>query len=150
MNYASNKCFQHVLRLKSDKLHFNDTWQLKLISSYLEHYHNSHILFSKELIMAYVEQFHTFIEDCRQQLAMPLRQFVVSRDFEFHIVANLSVHEVSRMIAVIIFYQLTPNILTMISQHPINYLGYIKELQKLQLDSSTTQCLLKVLQATST
>lgn len=143
------KYFQHVLRLTSQRLSFNDIWQLKLINSYLQHYRKSHILFSKELITSYIEQFHTFVENCRQQLAVPLRQFINSRDFEPHIVANLSLHEVSRMIAVVIFYQLTPNLLNVISQRPTNYLGYIREFQKLQLDPTTTQCLLKVLQATS-
>ncbi|TMW48346.1 hypothetical protein DOY81_006572 [Sarcophaga bullata] len=141
--------YNHVLRLTSQRLNFNDIWQLKLTSSYLQHYRKSHILFSKELITSYIEQFHTFVENCRQHLAVPLRQFLTSRDFESHIVANLSMHEVSRMIAVIIFYQLTPNLLNIISQRPTNYLGYIREFQKLQLEPATTQCLLKVLQATS-
>lgn len=149
MNTTNIKYFQHVLRLTSERLNFNDIWQLKLISSYLQNYRKSHILFSKELISSYIEQFHTFVENCRQQLAVPLRQFITSRDFESHIVANLSMPEVSRMIAVVIFYQLTPNLLNIISQRPINYLGYIREFQKLQLDPTTTQCLLKVLQATS-
>lgn len=135
--------------MKTQQLSFNDIWQLKLISSYLLHYPQSHILFSKELIFAYIEQFQTFIDNCRQQLSLPLRQFISSRDFEPHIIANLSKPDVARLVAVIIFYQLTPNLLNLVVQRPANYIGYIKEFQKLQLDTSTTQCLLKVLQATS-
>ncbi|XP_023295773.2 anaphase-promoting complex subunit 1 [Lucilia cuprina] len=141
--------YNHVLHLKTQQLNFHDIWQLKLMSTYLLHYTQSHILFSKELILAYIEQFQTFIDNCRQLLYLPLRQFIGSRDFEPHIIANLSSHDVARLVAVIIFYQLTPNLMNLIVQRPVNYIGYIKEFQKLQLDASTTQCLLKVLQATS-
>lgn len=122
---------------------------MKLINLYLENYAQTHILFSKELVLAYIEQFKTFIDNCRQQLALPLRQFIGSRDFEAHIIANLSAQDVNRLVAVIIFYQLTPNLMNLIVQRPANYIGYIKEFKKLQMDASTTQCLLKVLQATS-
>lgn len=137
------------MRIKTQQPNFNDVWQLKLLNCYLNHYTQSHILFSKELICAYIEQFQTFIDNCRQTLSLPLRQFISSADFEPHIIANLSEQDVARLVAVIIYYQLTPNLLNLIIQRPANYVGYIKEFQKLQLDSTTTQCLLKVLQATS-
>lgn len=116
----------------------------------MQQYQQTHILFSKELIFAYIELFQTFIDNCRQQLSLPLRQFLGSRDFEPHIMANLSAQDVSRLVAVIIYYHLTPNIMNLNFKRQINYISYIKEFQKLQLDPSTTLCLLKVLQETST
>lgn len=86
----------------------------------------------------------------RQHLSIPLRQFIGSPDFEPHIIANLSAQDVAHLVGIIIYYQLTPNLLNLIVQRQVNFISYIKEFQKVQLDSSTTQCILKVLQATST
>lgn len=61
----------------------------------------------------------------------------------------MSQQDLAQFVAVVIFHQLTPNLLNALAQRPTNYLGYLKELSKLNLEANTTQCLLKILQATS-
>lgn len=61
----------------------------------------------------------------------------------------MSQQDLAQFVAVVIFHQLTPNLLNALPQRPTNYLGYLKELSKLSLEANTTQCLLKILQATS-
>lgn len=89
------------------------------------------------------------MESYCKQLALPLRQFISSRDFEHNIISNLSQRDIGRFIVVIIFYQLTPNLLNLLSQRPTNYASYLKEFRKFNLESSTAHCLIKILQATS-
>uniref|UniRef100_A0A1I8M2U1 Uncharacterized protein n=1 Tax=Musca domestica TaxID=7370 RepID=A0A1I8M2U1_MUSDO len=141
--------YNHVLKFNTKEPTFYDIWQLKLLNCYLEQYSHPHILFPKELISSFLEQFQTFMETCRHKLSTPLRQFITARDFESHIVANLTQQDLAKLVAVVIYYSLTPNLLNSLAQRPTNYVGYIKELRKLNLEGSTTQCLLKILQATS-
>ncbi|XP_075158873.1 anaphase promoting complex subunit 1 [Haematobia irritans] len=141
--------YNHVLRLTTQEANFNDIWQLKLLNCYLDQYSHPHILFPKELISSYIEQFKVYMEMYRQKLSKPLRQFLNARDFESHAIANLSQEDLAQMVAVIIYYQLTPNLLNTTMPSPSNYMGYVKEFAKLNLEANTTQCLLTILKATS-
>uniref|UniRef100_A0A1A9WDA7 Uncharacterized protein n=1 Tax=Glossina brevipalpis TaxID=37001 RepID=A0A1A9WDA7_9MUSC len=141
--------YNHVLHIKTEQLSFDDVWQIKLITGYLKYGPQEHILFSKELVTALLEQFQRGMESQLKLLQLPLQQFMAASDLQLNIIMNgLSTQQVAILVGLIIYYDLTPNLLNSVvtQSTPINCLRYIQELRKLNLEPSTVYGLLKILQ----
>ncbi|XP_017493946.1 PREDICTED: anaphase-promoting complex subunit 1-like, partial [Rhagoletis zephyria] len=128
----------------------NDVWQIKLIDLYMEKYEQPHILLTSELMHAQLERFKMFIENTRRVLAAPLRRFISASSFEPSVITDLTAEEVARLLAVVNYYNLTPNLLNLVDlSGTVNYIRYLYEFKKLNLDVQTINCLIKVLLQTS-
>lgn len=99
---------------------------------------------------AQLERFKMFIDNTRRVLAAPLRRFISASSFEPSVIADLTAEEVARLLAVVNYYNLTPNLLNLVDlSGTVNYLRYLYEFKKLNLDVHTISCLIKVLLQTS-
>ncbi|XP_004520043.1 anaphase-promoting complex subunit 1 [Ceratitis capitata] len=127
-----------------------DIWQMKLMDLYMEKYAEPHVLITSELICALVEKFKVFIENTRRALASTLRSFISTPALESSITADLSREELARLLAVVNFYNLSPNVLSLVDlSGTVNYIRYLYEFKKLNLDVHTINCLIKILMQTS-
>ncbi|XP_036221809.2 anaphase-promoting complex subunit 1 isoform X2 [Bactrocera oleae] len=128
----------------------NDVWQIKLIDLYMEKYRQPHLLLTSELMGAQLEKFKVFIENTRRAMAPFLRSFISTSALEPSIISELSAVELARLYSVVNFYNLTPNLLVLVDlRGTVNYLRYLYEFKKLNLDVQTINCLIKILLQTS-
>ncbi|KAL9886530.1 anaphase promoting complex subunit 1 [Glossina fuscipes fuscipes] len=140
--------YNHVLHTKTQQLSFDDVWQIKLINNYLKHGPQQHMLFSKELVTAVLEQFQRSMESYLKLFQLPLQQFIATSDFQPNIIRGLSAQHAPILAGLIAYYDLSPNLLNsvLLQTTPIKCLRYIQELRKLNLEPATAYCLLKILQ----
>ncbi|XP_054087608.1 anaphase-promoting complex subunit 1 [Zeugodacus cucurbitae] len=128
----------------------NDIWQIKLIDLYMEKYTQPHTLITAELMGALLEKFKVFIENTRRAMASILRSFISSNSLAPSIINELSAVELARLFSVVNFYNLTPNLLILVDlSGTVNYIRYLYEFKKLNLDVKTIHCLIKILLQTS-
>ncbi|XP_053948485.1 anaphase-promoting complex subunit 1 isoform X1 [Anastrepha ludens] len=124
----------------------NDVWQIKLIDLYMEKYEQPHILLTSELMRAQLEKFKMFIENTRRTMSTTLRHFISASSFEPSIITDFSAEEVARLLAVVNYYNLTPNLLNLVDlSGTVNYIRYLYEFKKLNLDMQTMNCMIKIL-----
>ncbi|XP_067639434.1 anaphase-promoting complex subunit 1 isoform X2 [Eurosta solidaginis] len=128
----------------------NDVWQIKLIDLYMEKYKNPHILITRELMRAQLEKFKVFIENARRSMAVTLREFIGATTFEPSLIGNFTAEDTARLLAVVNYYNLTPNLLNLVDlSGTVNYIRYLYEFKKLNLDVRTINCLIKILLQTN-
>lgn len=116
----------------------------------MEKYRQPHLLLTSELMGAQLEKFKVFIENTRRAMAPFLRSFISTSALEPSIISELSAVELARLYSVVNFYNLTPNLLVLVDlRGTVNYLRYLYEFKKLNLDVQTINCLIKILLQTS-
>ncbi|XP_037936242.1 anaphase-promoting complex subunit 1 [Teleopsis dalmanni] len=137
--------FDHICRIK--KLPSSiDVWQIKLIDTYIDHYQKDHILFSKELVNSNLERLKLYFENSLHELNVYLKLFVSTSSFDASILADLSTADMARLMAIINYYNLTPNVVEHLNiSNTICYEGYLYELAKNKLEPRTIFSLIKIL-----
>lgn len=115
----------------------------------MERQHSDYSLISKELVSSLLEQTRISFDGIIKRLAVPLRQFVSTAQFQAYMINGINQQDLQLFLAVLIFYDLSPNILNILVKEPTNYMGYLEAFQQAHIDTSTAFSLFKILQTTS-
>ncbi|XP_055843307.1 anaphase-promoting complex subunit 1 [Episyrphus balteatus] len=120
-----------------------DVWQLKLIEIYTR-MQTENILISKEIVNSVLENLKSYIESCQVSCRNHLKKFITSHCFDS--LCELSSTEISKVLAVVVFYGILPNVLSLVDlTGKVNYMRLLYELNKINMETSTINCIIKVL-----
>lgn len=120
-----------------------DVWQLKLIEIFIRK-SKDNLLLSKEIVYSVLENLKTYIESCQISCRNHLKLFITSHCIDSF--CKLSSSDISKVLAVIVYYDLHPNVLNLVDlTGTVNYMRLLFELKKLNMETSTINCIIKVL-----